>query len=162
MGAKATPATVAAIAAGISFRMHEYEHQPGADSYALEASDALGIEPARIHKTLVLKADSGRLVVAVVPADASCDLKAVAGAVGAKRMDMADPKEAQRSTGYVLGGISPLGQRQRLVTVIDEDAQLWETIFVSAGRRGLEIELTAADLAELTGAVFASIAKRSS
>jgi Cys-tRNA(Pro)/Cys-tRNA(Cys) deacylase len=160
MGAKATPATDAATVAGISFRMHEYDHKPGAVSYALEASDALEIEPARIHKTLVLQTDAGMLVVAVVPADASCDVKAVAMAAGAKRAEMADPKAAQRSTGYVLGGISPLGQRQRLATVIDEDAQLWETIFVSAGRRGLEIELAAADLATLVSGTFAPIAKR--
>jgi Cys-tRNA(Pro)/Cys-tRNA(Cys) deacylase len=160
MGTKVTPATDAATAGGISFRMHEYDHQPGVASYALEASAALQVEPARIHKTLVLKTDTGALVIAVVPADASCDVKAVAAVVGAKRAEMADPKAAQRSTGYVLGGISPLGQRQSLVTVIDEDAQLWDTIFVSAGRRGLEIELSAADLCSLTGALFAPIAKR--
>jgi Cys-tRNA(Pro)/Cys-tRNA(Cys) deacylase len=163
MSSKGTLAVEAANAAGVSFRLHEYRHDPDAESYALEASDALGIDPAQVHKTLILmleRVPRPELVVAVVPADSSCDLKAAATALGFKRADMADPKEAQRSSGYVLGGISPLGQRQALRTVIDEDAQLWDTIFVSAGRRGLEIELSPTDLSSLTNAVFASIAKR--
>ncbi len=163
MSGKGSPAVEAATAAGIAFRLHEYRHDPNAESYAMEASDALGIDPAQVHKTLILSVHClprPELVVAVVPADALCDLKAAAISLGAKHADLAETKDAQRSTGYVVGGISPLGQRQQLRTVIDEDAQLWDTVFVSAGRRGLEIELSPHDLASLTKAMFASITKR--
>ncbi len=163
MSGKGTPATLAATSAGIAHRLHEYLHDPTAVSYAHEASAALKVEPARVHKTLVLavKGDPrDELIVAVVPSDASCDLKLVASALGARRAEMADQKDAQRSTGYVLGGISPLGQRQSLRTLIDEDAQLWDTVFVSGGRRGLEIELSPTDLAALTGGVFVPLGKR--
>jgi Cys-tRNA(Pro)/Cys-tRNA(Cys) deacylase len=163
MSGKGTPATHVVSSAGIVYRIHEYAHDPSAESYAHEASQALDIEPARVHKTLVIavKRDPrDELVVAVVPADATCDLKAVAVAAGARKADLADPRDAQRSTGYVLGGISPLGQRQPLTTLIDEEAQLWDTIYVSGGRRGLEIELSAQDLATLTRGTFAPLAKR--
>lgn len=163
MSGKGTPATVVVSAAGIVHRLHEYAHEPTAESYAHEASQALNVEAARVHKTLVIvvrRDPRDDLLVAVVPADATCDLKAVAIAVGARKAEMADQRDAQRSTGYVLGGISPLGQRQPLTTLIDEDAQLFDTIFVSGGRRGLEIELAAEDLATLTKASFAPIAKR--
>ncbi len=163
MSGKGTPATAAVTKAAVPHQFHEYTHDPASTSYAHEASLALNIEPGRVHKTLVVSIKGEQrdeLVVAVVPSNASCDMKLVASAVGARRAEMADHKDAQRSTGYVLGGISPLGQRQRLRTLIDEDAQLWETVFVSGGRRGLEIELSPADLATLTGATFVAIAKR--
>jgi Cys-tRNA(Pro)/Cys-tRNA(Cys) deacylase len=159
-----TRAIEAVMAAGLTFRLHEYRHDPDAQSYALEAADALGVDPDQVHKTLILQVDSIKprpeLVVTIVPASATCDLKATARALGEKRVNMADKLDAQRSTGYVVGGISPLGQRQALRTVIDEDAQLWGTIFISAGRRGMEIELAPTDLASLLGATFAPVAKR--
>jgi Cys-tRNA(Pro)/Cys-tRNA(Cys) deacylase len=163
MSGKGTPATLVVAEAGVTHRLHEYAHDPAAASYGLEASEALGIEAARVHKTLVVTVErNGRweLAVGVVPVDAQLDLKAVATALGAKRADMAKAGDAERTTGYVLGGISPLGQRKTLPTVIDEDAMLHETIFVSAGRRGLEIELAADALCALTNAVYAPIAKR--
>ena len=164
MSGKGTPATLVVAEAGIAHSLHEYAHDPAADSYGSEAAQALGVEPARVHKTLVVTVErNGRweLAVGVVPVDAQLDLKAIATALGVKRADMAKAADVERSTGYVLGGISPLGQRKALRTVIDEDAMLHDTIFVSAGRRGLEIELTANALYELTDAVYSSIAKRS-
>ncbi len=149
--------------AGVTHRVHEYAHDPSAESYGSEAAQALGVEPARVHKTLVVTVErNGRweLAVGVVPVDAQLDLKALATALGAKRADMAKATDVERSTGYVLGGISPLGQRKALATVIDEDAILHDTIFVSAGRRGLEIELAADVLRALTNALYAPIAKR--
>lgn len=163
MSGNGTPATLVVAEAGVAHQLHEYSHDPAAASYGLEAAEVLGIEAARVHKTLVLTVErNGRweLAVGVVPVDAQLDLKALATALGAKRADMAKATDAERSTGYVLGGISPLGQRKALATVIDEDAILHDTIFVSAGRRGLEIELTADVLCTLTNAVFAPIAKR--
>jgi Cys-tRNA(Pro)/Cys-tRNA(Cys) deacylase len=163
MSGKGTPATLAVVAAGVPHQLHEYSHDPSVASYGLEAADSLGIEAGRVHKTLVVTVEHhGRweLAVGVVPVDAQLDLKALAVALGAKRADMAKAVDVERSTGYVLGGISPLGQRKALPTVLDEDAMLHGTIFVSAGRRGLEIELTADDLCVLTNAVYASIAKR--
>jgi Cys-tRNA(Pro)/Cys-tRNA(Cys) deacylase len=160
---KGTPATLAVAQAGVAHQLHEYAHDPGAASYGSEAAEALGIEPARVHKTLVVTVErNGRweLAIGVVPVDAQLDLKSIATALGVKRADMAKAADVERSTGYVLGGISPLGQRKALTTVIDEDAMLHDTIFVSAGRRGLEIELTADSLCTLTRAVYASIAKR--
>lgn len=160
---KGTPATLVAAEAGVVHTLHEYSHDPAAASYGLEAAEALGIEPGRVHKTLVVTVErKGRweLAVGVVPVDAQLDLKAVAAAFGAKRADIAKAVDAERSTGYVLGGISPLGQRKALPTVIDEDAILYDTIFVSAGRRGLEIELAADVLRTLTNSVYAPIAKR--
>ncbi len=153
-----TPATVALRAAGIEFREHGYEHDPSAASYGLEAAQALGIDADRVFKTLLAEVD-GRLVCGVVPVAGSLDLKALAGAVGGKRAVMAEPAVAERSTGYVVGGISPLGQRNRLPTVVDETAELWDTVLVSAGRRGLSVELAPADLVRLTGAVLADVAR---
>ncbi|WP_327175226.1 Cys-tRNA(Pro) deacylase [Streptomyces sp. NBC_01335] len=153
-----TPATVALTAAGADFTVHAYEHDPGAPSYGEEAAEALGVSPERVFKTLVADVD-GELTVAVVPVAGSLDLKALASAVGGKRAAMADPAAAERTTGYVRGGISPLGQRKRLRTVVDASAGSHPTICVSAGRRGLEVELAAADLARLTGAVFAPIGR---
>jgi Cys-tRNA(Pro)/Cys-tRNA(Cys) deacylase len=141
-----TPATRAARAAGVDVVLHEYRHDPATDAYALEAVDALGLDPARVLKTLVVDRD-GALAVCVVPAADTLDLRALG-----KRTTMADPARAARATGYVTGGISPLGQRRALPTLVEEAATAWDTVFVSAGRRGLELELAPADLVALTRA----------
>lgn len=154
-----TPATVAAAKAGIAFTLHPYEVDPDASNYGEAAADALGVSHDQIFKTLVAEVD-GNLTVAVVPVAATLDLKALASAAGGKRAVMADPKVAERTTGYVVGGISPLGQRRRLPTVVDDSASGLATLYVSAGRRGLQIELAPADLVRLTGAVTAEIARR--
>ncbi|MFE7131489.1 Cys-tRNA(Pro) deacylase [Streptomyces sp. NPDC057638] len=153
-----TPATVALTAAGTEYTVHAYDHDPAAASYGAEAAEALGVSPERVFKTLVADVD-GELTVAVVPVAGQLDLKALATAVGGKRAAMADPAAAERTTGYVRGGISPLGQRRRLRTVLDASASGHPTICVSAGRRGLEIELAPADLTALTSAVVAPIAR---
>ncbi|MEU5718983.1 Cys-tRNA(Pro) deacylase [Streptomyces sp. NPDC020403] len=153
-----TPATVVLTAAGTAFTVHSYDHDPSSPSYGEEAAEALGVAPGRVFKTLVADVD-GELVVAVVPVAGSLDLKALASAVGGKRAAMADPAAAERTTGYVRGGISPLGQRKRLRTVLDASADTHPTICVSAGRRGLEVELSPTDLAALTGAVLAPIGR---
>ncbi len=141
----------------VAHELHAYPHDPRTGSYGAEAATALGIDPARCFKTLVAQVDGG-LVVAVVPVGGALDLKALAAARGGKRAAMADPSSAERTTGYVVGGISPLGQRKRLPTVIDSSALDLPTVFVSAGRRGLEVELAPADLVRLTGATVAPIA----
>ena len=146
-----TPAVVAAERAGIPFTLHEYEHEAGA-AYGLEAAAKTGVDAARVFKTLVVTQD-GALSVAIVPVDAQLDLRALG-----KRAALADRAAAERATGYVLGGISPLGQRKRLPTLLDESALEFETIFVSAGRRGLEIELAPDDLVRLTDARVAAVA----
>ncbi|MGW6982103.1 Cys-tRNA(Pro) deacylase [Streptomyces sp. NPDC054932] len=157
--AAGTPAIVALTAAGVAFTTHAYEHDPAhSSSYGEEAAQALGVSPAQVFKTLVADVD-GVLTVAVVPVSGSLDLKALATAVGGKRAAMADPALAERTTGYVRGGISPLGQRKRLRTVIDASASAHSTICCSAGRRGLEIELAPSDLATLTSATLAPIAR---
>ncbi|MDV5144967.1 Cys-tRNA(Pro) deacylase [Streptomyces sp. SBC-4] len=153
-----TPATVALTAAGTPFTLHAYEHDPASASYGEEAAEALGVSPDRVFKTLVADVD-GELTVAVVPVAGQLDLKALASAVGGKRAAMADPAAAERTTGYVRGGISPLGQRKRLRTVLDASASDHATICISAGRRGLEVELSPADLAALTSAVVAPIGR---
>ena len=140
-------------------RVHSYQHDPKAASYGLEAAEKLGLEPARVFKTLLAAIEKGELLVAVVPVAGSLDLKALASAAGAKKAEMADPQAAQRSTGYLLGGISPLGQKKRLRTCIDQSAGQWPSIYVSAGRRGLEVELSASVLAELTAGQFAELAR---
>ena len=145
MAGTGTPAIVAAERAGIAFTVHEYAHDPKAASYGLEAAEKLGVDPARVFKTLVADVD-GVLTVAIVPVETQLDLKALG-----KRVTMADPKLAERTTGYAAGGISPLGQRKQLPTVIDESAVGFDTVYVSAGRRGLELELAPADLLALTG-----------
>ncbi|MEU1300297.1 Cys-tRNA(Pro) deacylase [Streptomyces shenzhenensis] len=153
-----TPATVALAAAGVAHTVHAYEHDPAHPSYGEEAAEALGVSADRVFKTLVADVD-GTLTVAVVPVAGSLDLKALASAVGGKRATMADPALAERTTGYVRGGISPLGQRKKLRTVLDESASAHATICVSAGRRGLEVELSPGDLAALTDAVRAPIGR---
>ena len=154
-----TPAIDKAKKANIEFQIHEYEHDPLSDSYGEEASVKLGIDRARMFKTLVVSLDSTRLAVAVLPVSKQLDLKLYAMAVGAKKAAMADKKAAERTTGYVLGGVSPIGQKRNLVTIIDESAKNFDTIFVSAGRRGLDIELSPDDLSLLTGAKFGDIGR---
>ncbi|RFU36885.1 Cys-tRNA(Pro) deacylase [Actinomadura logoneensis] len=158
-GGTGTPATVAAAKAKIEFALHPYEVDPDAESYGEAAADALGIAHDRIFKTLLAEVD-GALTVGVVPVSSTLDLKALAAAAGGKKARMADPHDAERATGYVVGGISPLGQRKRLPTVIDESVSALETVYVSAGRRGLQIELAPADLIRLTAARLAAIARR--
>ena len=131
-------------------RVHSYEHDPKSASYGLEAAEKLGLDPQQVFKTLLASSEKGELLVAVVPVVGTLDLKALAHAAGVKKCEMADPAAAQRATGYLVGGISPLGQKKRLRTFIDESAQNFATIHVSAGRRGLEVELAAAVLAEHT------------
>ncbi|MEU3772919.1 Cys-tRNA(Pro) deacylase [Streptomyces sp. NPDC032472] len=154
----ATPAIAALAAAGVEFTTHAYDHDPAHPSYGQEAAEAMGVSPDQVFKTLVTDVD-GVLTVAVVPVSGSLDLKALAAAVGAKRAVMADPGLAERTTGYVVGGISPLGQRKRLRTVLDASASSHATVCVSAGRRGLEVELAPAALAALTSATVAPIAR---
>jgi len=154
-----TPAVEAAKAAGIEYEVVQYDHDPKAESYGLEAAELLGIEPERVFKTLVAKLDGAALAVGIVPVVTRLDLKSLASATGARKAEMADPAEAQRATGYVVGGISPLGQKRRLITVLDESALLFDTIYVSGGRRGLEIVLAPADLVRLTEARVADIAR---
>jgi Cys-tRNA(Pro)/Cys-tRNA(Cys) deacylase len=150
---------VAAKRAGIVFRLLDYAHDPAAASYGLEAATALGLDPASVFKTLVAERDGGGLVVALVPVACTLDLKALAAAIGAKRVVMADPTAAERATGYVVGGISPLGQKKRLPMVIDESVLVLATVHVSAGRRGLEIALAPPDLVRLCDATTAAIAR---
>jgi Cys-tRNA(Pro)/Cys-tRNA(Cys) deacylase len=156
--ATATPATRAAQHAAAPFTLHEYAHATGAE-YGAAAAARLGFDTARVFKTLVVRASDARHAVAVVPVGARLDLKAVAAVVGAKSAELARPEDAQRLTGYVVGGISPLGQKRRLPTVVDATAHSFGTIYVSAGRRGLEIELAPADLVRLTGATLAAVAR---
>lgn len=144
---------------GADYRLHSYAHDPKSASYGLEAAEKLGLDPARVFKTLVAASEKGELLVAVVPVAGKLDLKALAQAAGVKKLDMADPAAAQRSSGYLVGGISPLGQKKRLRTFVDLSACAHPTIHVSAGRRGLELELTADALAASTQARFAPIAR---
>ena len=152
-----TPATVALTAAGVPFSVHTYEHDPAAQSFGLEAAEVLGLPAEQVFKTLLVDCGS-ELAVAVVPVEHSLDLKAMAAAVGVKKVAMAAPEEAMRSTGMVVGGISPLGQRRALVTVIDQSALDHPSVLVSAGRRGMDIELAPHDLITLTSASVADIA----
>ena len=147
-----TPATVALARAGIEYRLHEYAHDPRAESYGLEAAEALGLDPARVFKTLMATVD-GRLATAVVPVSGQLDLKALARALGASRAAMADVVVAERATGYVAGGISPVGQRRPHPTVLDSTALDHPSVFVSAGRRGLDLEIAPADLVRITEAI---------
>jgi Cys-tRNA(Pro)/Cys-tRNA(Cys) deacylase len=153
-----TPATVALTRAGIEHTLHPYDHDPRAVSYGLEAAAALGVSPERVFKTLLVSLDT-RLVVAVVPVSGQLDLKALARAAGGSRAALADPAAAQRATGYVVGGISPVGQKRPHPTVVDETALAHPSIYVSGGRRGLDIELAPGDLVRITDALVAHIGR---
>lgn len=154
-----TPALDLLKKACAEHRVHSYEHDPKVASYGLEAAEKLGIDASRVYKTLLACSEKGELLVAVVPVTGTLDLKALAHAAGVKKCEMADPAAAQRATGYLVGGISPLGQKKRLRTFIDRSAQAFETIHVSAGRRGLEVELAADILAANTLGQFAVIGR---
>lgn len=156
-----TPATEALTAAGIAFTLHPYSHHDDSRDYGAEAARELGVDELQIFKTLVVEVAGARppLAVGIVPVAAQLDLKAFATAVGAKRATMAKPADAARSSGYVVGGISPIAQKVALPTVLDETAQLFDTIFVSAGRRGLQVELEPADLLAITAAAWGDIAR---
>lgn len=155
-----TPAVIVLDRARVPYTVHSYDHDPNlvadAGGYGAEAASALDMDPARVFKTLLVQVDVG-LVVALCPVNARLDLKAVAQVAGGKKASMASPDEATRVTGYVVGGISPLGQKKRLRTVIDESARLHATVLVSAGRRGLDLELAPGDLVQLTAATLAPI-----
>ncbi|MGW5195380.1 Cys-tRNA(Pro) deacylase [Kribbella sp. NPDC004138] len=153
-----TPATVALTKAKVEFTTHAYEHDPAAKSYGLEAAEALGLAPEQVFKTLLVEVD-GKLTVGVVPVAKQLDLKAIAAAAGGKKAVMADPAAAERTTGYVVGGISPIGQKRALPTVVDSTAIDHPTVYVSGGRRGLDIGLSPADLITVTKARTAAIAR---
>jgi Cys-tRNA(Pro)/Cys-tRNA(Cys) deacylase len=153
-----TPATVALTKAGLPFTTHAYEHDPAAKSYGLEAAEALGLQAAQVFKTLLVEVD-GKLAVGVVPVDKQLDLKAVAAALGGKKAAMANPAAAERITGYVVGGISPIGQKRQLPTVVDSTATDHDTVYVSGGRRGLDLGLSPAALISITTARTARIAR---
>jgi Cys-tRNA(Pro)/Cys-tRNA(Cys) deacylase len=158
MAGGGTRATQQLARLGIGHTVHRYEHDPGHPSYGQEASEALGVPPDRVFKTLIADVD-GQLTVAVVPVAGSLDLKALASAVGGKKAAMADPVQAEKASGYVTGGIAPLGLRRPLPVVVDEAALRHATVFCSAGQRGLEIELAPADLVTAAGARTAPIAR---
>ncbi|NGY58309.1 Cys-tRNA(Pro) deacylase [Lentzea sp. NEAU-D13] len=156
MAGRGTPATALLDKQRVAHTLHSYEHDPRHESYGLEAAEALGLVPGRVFKTLVAEVD-GKLAVGVVPVTGQLDLKGLAAALKGKKAKMAVVADAERATGYVAGGISPLGQKKRLPVVIDSSALEFETVFCSAGRRGLEVEITPAELVRLTSAVVASI-----
>lgn len=153
-----TPATVALSKAGIDFSLHPYEHDPRAQSYGLEAAEALGVDPERVFKTLMASVDR-RLCVGIVPVTGQLDLKGLARALGGAKAVMAEVAAAERATGYVAGGISPVGQRRLHPTVLDSSALRFDTIFVSAGRRGLDLEIAPTDLVTVTSAVVAAVGR---
>lgn len=152
-----TPAINSATKAKIPYQIHEYTHDPAAESYGLEAAEKLGLEPKRVFKTLVVTLDGKSLAVAILPVECQLNMKLIARAAGAKKAAMADKNEVMRSSGYVLGGVSPLGQKKLLPTFLHNAAETEPTIFVSAGRRGLEIELAPQDLLRLTRGQFAPL-----
>ncbi len=152
-----TPGINAAKKAKISFTLHEYEHDPAAESYGLEAAEKLGVNASRVFKTLVVDLGNKQLAVGIIPVSDLLSMKCIAKAAGAKKAAMAAVSDVERSTGYVLGGVCPLGQKKRLKTFLDSSAQSFETIMVSGGRRGLEIELSPADLLRLTGGQYADL-----
>jgi Cys-tRNA(Pro)/Cys-tRNA(Cys) deacylase len=153
-----TPATVALGRAGVSFTAHTYDNDPATSSFGLEAAEALGLDPDRVFKTLFVEID-GKLAVGVVPVSGQLDLKAIASACGGKKAAMAEPAAAERASGYVVGGISPIGQKRPHPTVVDETALLHDSIYVSGGRRGFDIELAPADLIRATSARTAAIGR---
>jgi Cys-tRNA(Pro)/Cys-tRNA(Cys) deacylase len=152
-----TPAIELATKYKVAFTVHQYELNSDSESYGDDAAATLGIDPKQVFKTLVVELNTGELAVGVVPVSGSLKLKAIASAANAKKAAIADKRKVQRISGYVLGGVSPIGQRRPLTTVIDSSANDFDTIFVSAGKRGLGIELSAGDLADLTSATFARI-----
>jgi Cys-tRNA(Pro)/Cys-tRNA(Cys) deacylase len=152
-----TPAVRAIESARIAFTLHRYEHDPRADSFGIEASEKLGVAPERMFKTLIARIDGKQLVMTLVPVAARLDLKRLASAAGGKKADLAEPSAAERATGYVIGGISPLGGRKQLPTLIDASIIGQSTVYVSAGQRGLQLELSAEDLIRLTGAITAEL-----
>ncbi len=153
-----TPATVALDRAGMRFTLHSYDHDPRAESYGLEAAEALGVDPSRVFKTLLVTLD-GTPVVGIVAVSGQLDLKALARALGGSKAAMANPADAERLTGYVTGGISPVGQKRRLRTVLDASALDHDTVYVSAGRRGLEVEVDPADLVTITEAIVDRVSR---
>ena len=152
-----TPGIDAARKARVAHTIHEYHHDPASASYGTEAAEKMAVDPDRVFKTLVVSIDGKELAVGVIPVTATLSMKLIARATNGKKAAMAEKQAVQRSTGYVLGGVSPLGQKRKLKTVIDDSARNFDTIYVSAGRRGLEIELAPDDLAGLTGATFANL-----
>ena len=152
-----TPGINSARKSNIKHTVHEYAHDPSSESYGFEAAEKLGVPEARVFKTLVVSLDRSELAVGVVPVSSMLSMKRIAKAAGAKKAVMPDKADVERSTGYVLGGVSPLGQKKRLRTIIDSSATAFPTIYVSAGRRGLEIELNPEDLRKLVGGTFAAI-----
>lgn len=152
-----TPAVRALESAGVAFTVHEYRHDPSTRRFGLEAATALGLDPDQVFKTLLVTTGAGEHAVAVVPVSQQLSLKAVGTALGAKRVDLCDPAVAQRITGYVVGGISPFGQRRPLPTVIDETCGLYDIVYVSGGRRGLDVGVAPADLLRVLGATTAAI-----
>ena len=159
MAGSATPATIVLTRDDVTHTLHSYAHDPASSGYGVEAAEALGIAPERVFKTLVAEVD-GRLIVGVVPVAGHLDLKALAAATGGKKARMAETATAERVTGYVAGGISPIGQRKRLPVVVDSSATGFPTVFCSAGRRGLEVEVAPGDLVRITSATVAPIATR--
>ena len=159
MAGRGTPATALLARQRIAHTVHAYEHDPRRAGYGQEASDALGVAPERVFKTLVAQVD-GTLTVGVVPVGSRLDLKALAAAAGGRKAAMADPADAERATGYVVGGISPIGQRRRLPVVVDASALDFPAVYCSGGRRGLEIELAPADLVRAANATVAPIARQ--
>ena len=159
MGARATPALAAAARAGVQVVAHEYDVAHTTPDYGVAVAQAIGQDVDRVFKTLVAEVDGDRLVVGVIPVSARLDLKALAAVVGGRRAEMADPAKAERSTGYVVGGISPLGQKKALPTVIDETVELYDTVFVSGGKRGMQIKIAPVDLVALAAASVAAIGR---
>lgn len=154
-----TPAIKALDKKGIEYNLHQYEHDPDCQTYGDEAARKLGLDPGRVFKTLIAEQDGAILTVSVIPVSKKLDLKALAKKAGAKKAKMADKRDVERATGYLVGGVSPIGQKKRLATVIDESAQQFNTIFISGGKRGLDIELCPRELALLTGASFDLISR---
>jgi len=152
-----TPAITALKRSSVQYQVHEYHHDPAADSWGIEAAEKLGVRQEQVFKTLVAETENHKLLVAVIPVNRKLNMKQLAKAAGCKRAAMAQPATVERSSGYVLGGVSPLGQKKNLATFIDESALQFDTIYVSAGRRGLEIELSPVDLKTLTRAVVADL-----
>jgi len=141
----------------IAHQVHEYEHDPAHESYGLEAASKMGVPAARVFKTLVVRLDQKTLAIGIIPVSSMLSMKQIAKAAGAKKAEMADKSSVERTTGYVLGGVSPLGQKRRLKTIIDSSAKVYPTIYVSAGRRGLEIELSPDDLKQACSGIFSEI-----